>query len=401
MAVKRVAVIGGGLAGLSAAMELEQAGMSITVLEARDRVGGRVFSHTYADGTVVELGGEWITTDQRAVAALAERLGVSLLPTVTDFGHRDLGLSPISTKEHNRIGAVVDRALAAITPMDLAQISAQTVLDQTDDGSEAHRALRLRLTGSAGLTLDRVAATELVGDFAMEHTGYVRVDGGNQRLAWLSAERLSDVRLGTPVSAITVTADRVEVMTPSSVLSFDGAVVAIPLPLIGHIVWSGKGTESVVAAAKTLQMGTASKLAMRTETVPPIIARQHGSAPWWLWTAAGRGGHPRAAVTAFAGTSAAAAALSDGSTAWVDALRDLTPETKVNSPIIHHWGEDPWSRGCYSALGPGHDSLLPAFGPRGPLVFAGEHTIGAGSIDGAISTGWRAAEDLLDYFRGR
>ena len=67
-----VVVVGAGLAGLTAARDLEAAGRSIVVLEARDRVGGRLLNHTFADGTVVELGGQWIgpTPVDRAVRLL-------------------------------------------------------------------------------------------------------------------------------------------------------------------------------------------------------------------------------------------------------------------------------------------------------------------------------------------
>ena len=55
-----VVVVGAGIAGLTAARRLQQEGRSVVVLEARDRVGGRTLNHTFADGTVVELGGQWV-----------------------------------------------------------------------------------------------------------------------------------------------------------------------------------------------------------------------------------------------------------------------------------------------------------------------------------------------------
>ena len=82
-----VVVVGAGLAGLSAARDLQRAGRSVRVLEARDRVGGRTLNHTFKDGTIVELGGQWIGPTQTRALAYAEELGVGLHPTYEDGEH--------------------------------------------------------------------------------------------------------------------------------------------------------------------------------------------------------------------------------------------------------------------------------------------------------------------------
>ncbi len=64
-----VLVVGAGLSGLYAARLLQQAGLSVAVLEARDRVGGRVLSQRLADGTTVDLGAQWIGPGQRRMYA--------------------------------------------------------------------------------------------------------------------------------------------------------------------------------------------------------------------------------------------------------------------------------------------------------------------------------------------
>ena len=76
-----VVVIGAGLAGLTAAAELERGGHAVVVLEARDRVGGRMLNDHLADGTPLEVGGQWAGPTQRRVLALAEQLGVATFPT--------------------------------------------------------------------------------------------------------------------------------------------------------------------------------------------------------------------------------------------------------------------------------------------------------------------------------
>ena len=76
-----VAIVGAGLAGLTTARELEKAGLTVCVLEARDRVGGRTFDHPIGDGNVVEGGGQWVGLGQTRVLALAKELNVKTFPS--------------------------------------------------------------------------------------------------------------------------------------------------------------------------------------------------------------------------------------------------------------------------------------------------------------------------------
>src|SRR5918999_736340 len=78
-----VAIVGAGLAGLVAARRLAAAGLRPLVLEARERVGGRILNEEIGDGKVVEVGGQWIGPGQERIAALAAELGVETFPTHT------------------------------------------------------------------------------------------------------------------------------------------------------------------------------------------------------------------------------------------------------------------------------------------------------------------------------
>ena len=82
-----VVIVGAGAAGLTAANELRKAGLSVAVLEARDRVGGRLWTDVI-DGAMLELGGQWVSPDQDA-----------LIETVAD-----LGLGPQRLEGHGRHG---------------------------------------------------------------------------------------------------------------------------------------------------------------------------------------------------------------------------------------------------------------------------------------------------------
>ena len=74
-------VVGAGLAGLAAARHAAAAGARVVVLEARERVGGRVLNEDIGGGNVVEVGAQWIGPTQDRLAALAADLGVETFPT--------------------------------------------------------------------------------------------------------------------------------------------------------------------------------------------------------------------------------------------------------------------------------------------------------------------------------
>src|SRR5262249_33179919 len=86
-----VCVVGGGYAGLTAARRLVRAGKSVAVLEARDRVGGRIWTYQLSDGSPVDRGGAWLANRHEAVHALADEVGVSTYETFIAGDHLLVG----------------------------------------------------------------------------------------------------------------------------------------------------------------------------------------------------------------------------------------------------------------------------------------------------------------------
>jgi monoamine oxidase len=267
-----VAVVGAGLAGLVAARDLLAAGLSVLVLEARDRVGGRLLNHTLKGGAVVEVGGQWVGPTQDRVLALAEELGVGLYPTYEE-GEHFLAVNGAVKRYSGDDFALPEDPLADVgeTQQRLEEMASTVPLEEpwraaqaaawdaqtldtwlvananTEIGLGYWRTLVPALFSAeasemsllhflfycrSGGTIDRLVATH---GGAQES----RLEGGSQHLASRLAEQLGDVvRLGSPVRAIRQDDRGVEVTYNGGVVEAGRAVVAIPPTLAGRIRYS-------------------------------------------------------------------------------------------------------------------------------------------------------------------
>ena len=138
-----VVVVGAGLAGLTAARRLQQEGRSVVVLEARDRVGGRILNHTFADGTIVELGGQWVGPTQDRVLALADELGVGTFPSY-ERGDHLLGIDGGARRWADETFGLDHEALidVARTQAALEALAATVPLDAPWDAPNARGSMR-------------------------------------------------------------------------------------------------------------------------------------------------------------------------------------------------------------------------------------------------------------------
>jgi monoamine oxidase len=143
-----VAIVGAGLAGLTAARRLVAAGARPLVLEARERVGGRLLNHEIGDGKIVEVGGQWIGPTQERIAALAAELGIATFPTY-DEGREvlEMGGKRTTYSDFERVRPELLRDLSrAISPLALIDFEqARARLDRM--ASRGRRRTRASGTG--------------------------------------------------------------------------------------------------------------------------------------------------------------------------------------------------------------------------------------------------------------
>jgi monoamine oxidase len=396
--MKRVCVIGAGFAGLATADALRGGGAEVTVLEARDRVGGRVWSVPFGDGAVVERGAEFILPGYEVMNALAGRFRIPLVLKGTPYGRRvPIGEEAVSQYD---LEAAFDRIAGVATA---EEGSAGDAISGLDLDPPLRELIRTRVAISNGHPVDDLAASVLdegastFGDFD-NHT----LEGGNMRLAGALADELGEaVHLSSPVRRVRWSQDAVTVATDGDELEADAVVVAIPTAPLAEIEFDPPLEGATADALRAVTYGQNSKLFLPMRSAAPPSAIMSVAGHFWTYTQLGPDGEPAPFVTGYTGTKSAIDALGGAEIErWVTdlvALRedlDLEPE----GAMLSSWDDDPWVRGSYSARtisSPLRDDDLVK--PIGPLHFAGEHTAGEwhGLMEGALRSGQRAADQVL------
>jgi monoamine oxidase len=394
----RVAVAGAGLAGLSAADELRRAGAEVVILEARERVGGRVWSRELDNGAVVEMGAEYILPGNTAVRELAARLGLELWDKGMAYGRREPRGGTPTTHEHLAAAVPVIETALERAP---AELSAQEFLDELEIDGGVREALLARVEISSASPAAEVAARDLAGIAHVDEEPAPSVAGGNQGLALALAAQLGDaVRLGSPVERIEWRGDGVRLSAGGAELDAEGCVVAVPASVLDRISFEPALPESHAAALGAVRYGHAAKLFVPLGAPASPSAVMSVPERYWSWTARGAGGEVQPVVSAFAGSAPALErlGLASGPERWLASLTRLRAELALDPAgvLLSTWSDDPWVEAAYSTSAPPELAELAAK-PLGPLAFAGEHLGGAHAalMEGAIRSGTAAARALL------
>lgn len=272
-----VVVVGAGLAGLACATRLLASGAEVTVLEARERVGGRTEGGHLADGTPIELGGQWLGPGQNRMYELVADLGLETFRTWNDKGRMVIDLRGRRTTMRSHKGAVprlspfaladLGQGLARFTALS-AKVDLRKPWESPDahdlDGQTFETWIRRNLRTPSGRAYFRIACEAVFSadstDLSLLHALFYshsgtdletllatdagaqqdRVVGGSIRIAEAMAAALGDrVRLGEPVRRIEHDTAGVRVETRTgTVVTADRVVVTLPPTLAGRLEYA-------------------------------------------------------------------------------------------------------------------------------------------------------------------
>jgi len=415
----KVAVLGAGFAGLAAATRLADAGVEVTVLEARKRIGGRVWSEQIeVQGRVctIERGAEFVLNGYQAFRTLGERFGLALVDTGMSYYVRSLAETPSITTE--ALAHAGQRAAEFARDLGRAA-SVDEVLSSLGFPEDVDQALRARIEISSAAPAVEVSARALDQIASFAPLPSHRLAGGNQRLATELGRRLGPaIRLGEVVTAVEEREDGLRVRTATGEAHFDGVVVALPLGVLLHGGVDVPLNPDRRAAMSRLTQGHAAKLHVPLGSPPATSAVMSVPGRFWTWTAVDDAGTVAPVMTGFAGSTPALAGLeiARGPRQWVDVAQSIRPDlmfadsrsmrtsmggrTVVDGDaVLTTWSDDPFALGAYAA----HSADLTAADQRalesgaGALTFAGEYIDPdfTGLMEGALRSGHRAADALM------
>ena len=442
-----VIVVGAGLAGLAAARAVTAAGGSALVVEARDRVGGRVLNHEIGDGKVVEVGGQWIGPSQDRLAELARELGVETFPT---HAHGD-NLFEYRGSIHRYSGAIPRINPAVLVDVQQAQtrlnrLARKVPLDAPWkapnaaklDGQTAATWMRRNMATRSGRMLLQLGVEAVWAaqpeDMSLLHVLFYihsagslellfdteggaqqdRFVGGSQRIPLRMAEELGTERLvlGAPVRRIEHAApEAVRVHADGLVARARRVIVAIAPTLAGRIAYDPPLPGYRDQLTQRMPLGTVAKCMAvydepfwRSEGLSGQATSEHGPVRL-MFDNSPPDGSPGVLLGFLEGRHARELGRlpAEQRRAAVIACfaRVFGPRAAVPAEYIERlWAEEEWTRGCYGCHMPtgGWTGYGPALHPPlGPLHWAGAEyaQVWNGYMDGAVRSGDAAAADVL------
>ena len=421
-----VIVIGAGLSGLVAARELEARGLAVTVLEARDRIGGRVWLQRDAlRGLDLDMGGAWLADVQRHVWAEADRYGAvrehDALPATVRwrFGdERDTRALPVDVADLGELERAVAALLGAARRHDADHPPDEQGLEDLDVPADEWIAalglpprVRALLDFWVTACASAPAADTSMLDFlrwisAADHRLWAHLEAAV--LGWrfpagtaalyepIAADVRGEIVLGAPVASVEQDGGRVAVTTTAGDRRVAArAVVTVPFGVLPSIAFSPGLSAAKRAAAAENHAGQGVKAWVLARGVPDDLCAM-GQGTRFDFAGAIET-HADGVLLVCFGPSAAALDVTDPD-AVAAAVRELVPEADVVAVHAHDWAGDPYTRGTWVVLRPGqvHRAWSALRAPEGRVHFAGAHTAlrWPSFMDGAIESGHRVADEV-------
>ncbi|MDI2035192.1 flavin monoamine oxidase family protein [Paenarthrobacter nitroguajacolicus] len=441
-----VVIVGAGPSGLTAARELKKAGLSVAVLEARDRVGGRTWTDTI-DGAMLEIGGQWVSPDQTALMELLDELGLKMYPRYRDGESVYIGADGKRTQytgdtfpvnettkaEMDKLVAILDELAAEIGPTEpwahpkareLDTISFHHWLRQNSSDEEACNNIGLFIAGGmltkpahAFSALQAVLMAASAGSFThLTDEDFIldkRVIGGMQQVSLLQAAELgSDVVLNSPVRTINWDDNSVTVVSEQATVNARYVIMAVPPNLYSRVSFNPP------LPRRQHQMHQHQSLG--------LVIKVHAvySTPFWREDGlSGTGfsagalvqevydntnhGDTRGTLVGFISDEKADAVFElsaeDRKKAVLESIAGFLGEKALTPEVYYEsdWGSEEWTRGAYASsydLGGLHRYGKDQHANVGPIYWSSSDLAAEGyqHVDGAVRMGQATAARIVE-----
>ncbi len=411
----QVVVVGGGLAGLTAAYSLAQQGVGVRLVEGSGRVGGRVWTQVQM-GQPVELGGEFIDENHRQVQQLVRELDLSLVPVEATgrmgffFGGQTYTAAQVA-EQVRPIVARVRRDYQRVADLGQDETARgwdrRSIADYFDHlglGGWVRRYLEIQCQTEFGLDPSEQSALNFI--FWLPEVGAeptaggtrYRIAGGNSGLVnRLAATLAGRIDLNWPVESLRPAGTGYRLSGGGNVLLADAVVLAVPLTRLRQMELAIALSPRQQRAIQTWGYGTNGKVVLQTGQA---YWRTHGYSGetitdggyQYSWPHGTRG------LTFFLGGQAGLN-LPTGQASLAVMQKYMGSTAPITAETRLAWGQEPWALGSYACYQPGQWTTLAGAltPPVGRVWLAGEHTGGdwLGYMEGAVRSGRRAAQGIV------
>lgn len=421
-------VIGAGLSGLAAAYALKQAGWDVTVVEARDRIGGRVLSYSFpqSPNLVCELGGEWVGASHERIQALCRefkielqdhRFAASLMRDGVVKGPTEWSFSAQSQKAFEAF-RLKYKSYRQSDKLKLDRYDWWTWLQNigfTDDDLLLRDLMDSTDFGESIRHVSAFAAAAEYFESSPANEMDFKMTGGNSRLVRELAARIGQdkIRTSTQVEEIRQRAGRVTVKAKGGSFNADACICTVPSRVLEEIRFDPPLPFSQLAAAEQLQYARIVKNSLlcseRFWGAEDFSLVSDVTSHYYFHSTQRQTGTEGILCSYAIGEKADVLAAQDDTRRLGLITRDLIPLNErapelARAITSYAWQRDRYTRGAYALYRPGQwFTVRPLLQrPHGKVLFAGEHLADwQGFMEGAIVTGEEAAQALAGRLRSR